>query len=292
MTTRVLCPGDEAALERFLAPRADTSMFLRSNSRAVGLLHRQAPLHGTYLARFENEEIVGVAAHAWNGIVLLQAPPEHLAEVVRGAVAASDRVVTGFSGAWSQCVAARTALGLDDAPTLKCSREDLFALSLDALVVPDALARGEVLCRRVRDEEPARIDHLGAWRAEYSMETLGANDSPKLREDTRQDILRAVRAGALFVLEHEGRPVATSVFNASLPDSVQIGGVWTPPSLRGRGYARAAVAGSLLEARAEGVSRSILFTDVENEPARRAYRALGYRVIGDYALMLFAMPTR
>ena len=60
----------------------------------------------------------------------------------------------------------------------------------------------------------------------------------------------------------------------------------TPPELRRRGYARAVVAASLLDARAEGAERSILFTPVENIPAQRAYEALGYRHIGDYRLFL------
>ena len=46
------------------------------------------------------------------------------------------------------------------------------------------------------------------------------------------------------------------------------------------------VAASLLDARAEGVGSSILFTGVENVPAQRAYEALGYRHIGDYRLLL------
>ena len=64
------------------------------------------------------------------------------------------------------------------------------------------------------------------------------------------------------------------------------GGVWTPPELRGRGYGRAAVAASLLDARADGVGRSILFTGDDNVPAIKAYAALGYRLIGDHRILL------
>ncbi len=77
------------------------------------------------------------------------------------------------------------------------------------------------------------------------------------------------------------------MFNARLPDCVQIGGVYTPPARRGHGYARAAVAGALLEARDAGATRSILFTGEHNAAARAAYLALGYRVIGDFGLVLF-----
>ena len=90
------------------------------------------------------------------------------------------------------------------------------------------------------------------------------------------------------MLEAGGEPVAMSGFNATLPDCVQIGSVWTAPELRRRGYARCAVAGSLLEAREAGVSRSILFA--ESPHAKRAYEAIGFRRIGDYGLVLFDGP--
>jgi predicted GNAT family acetyltransferase len=46
------------------------------------------------------------------------------------------------------------------------------------------------------------------------------------------------------------------------------------------------VATSLLDARAEGVRTSILFTGEGNIPAQKAYEALGFRCIGDYRILL------
>jgi predicted GNAT family acetyltransferase len=54
--------------------------------------------------------------------------------------------------------------------------------------------------------------------------------------------------------------------------------------LRGRGYAKAAVAHSLLIARERGASRAVLFT--ENPSAARTYEAVGFRRTGDYSLVL------
>jgi predicted GNAT family acetyltransferase len=82
-----------------------------------------------------------------------------------------------------------------------------------------------------------------------------------------------------------GAPVSLSAFNASLPDIVQLGGIYTPPELRGRGYARVAVAASLLAARERGAERAILFTS--NPSAARAYEALGFQRTGSYAVILF-----
>src|SRR6266851_7669584 len=71
---RVLQPGDETALDAFLVDHTDTSMFLRANARAAGLIDRGAPLEATYVAALEGGRITGVAAHCWNGMVLVQAP--------------------------------------------------------------------------------------------------------------------------------------------------------------------------------------------------------------------------
>ena len=44
---RLLRPGDEAALEAFLLPRVESSMFLVGNLRSSGLVDRGQPNEGT-----------------------------------------------------------------------------------------------------------------------------------------------------------------------------------------------------------------------------------------------------
>ncbi len=97
---------------------------------------------------------------------------------------------------------------------------------------------------------------------------------------------RSLAEGWTWLLEEAGQPVACTSFNTAIPEAVQVGGVWTPPELRGRGYARCIVAASLLDARNEGAKQAILFTGETNFPAQKAYLALGFRLIGDYRIML------
>jgi predicted GNAT family acetyltransferase len=101
-------------------------------------------------------------------------------------------------------------------------------------------------------------------------------------------VLRAIEHDNAWLLLDRGKPVACSFFNARVPDTVQVGGVYTPPGLRGRGYGRAAVAGSLATVRLQGVRRSVLFTDKDNASAHAAYEALGYRIAGEYGIILLA----
>jgi len=283
---RLLRPGDEAALDTFLARHADTSMFLRSNARSAGLTDRGQPMQATYVAVLDGERIRGVAAHCWNGMVLVQAPDAADAPAVaREAVRRSRRTVTGFSGPWSQVVAAREALGLGAAPTTKDSRDELYVLDLTRLVVPPELASGTLRCRHPTQSE---LELLADWRVRFAVEALGATDGPDLRQASTDDVRLQHDRGTDWLLLAGAAPVSYSVFNAMLPDIVQIGGVWTAPEFRGRGYARSVVAGSLLSARKQGIERAVLFADPTNEAARRAYLFLGFRIVGDYGLVLLA----
>src|SRR5947207_9792880 len=117
-------------------------------------------------------------------MVLVQAP-DQVAALAHDAVRRSRRAVTGFSGRWPQVVAARAALGLAAAPAVQDSRDDLYALDLDRLVVPKPLASGEVRCRH---PEPEELDLLVQWRASFAVESLGATDGPDLRRASQADV--------------------------------------------------------------------------------------------------------
>jgi RimJ/RimL family protein N-acetyltransferase len=282
---KTLSLGDEAKLEDFLEPRAADSMFLRSNARLAGLVDRGKAFEGTWVAAVENGTVTAVAAHFWNGMLILQAPaPETREAVARAAVARSGRELKGMPRPRAQLEATRRVHGLTARAAALDSREDLFSLDLADLRVPGSLSSGRVECRPPRGEE---LEMAARWRVEFSVEALGRAGGEDALAVARADIARLRDLGSQWILLEDGRAVAYSAFNARLPDVVQIGGVWTPLELRGRGYARAVVAGSLREARRDGASRAILFTGVENVAARRAYEALGFRVIGDYGLIIF-----
>jgi hypothetical protein len=236
---RVLAPGDEAALARFFEAHPHTTLFLQNNVRKGGLVDRGAVYQASYAAAFEAGAITALANHCWNGNVLLEAP-RHLAAVARAAVRASGRPVSGILGPRAQVVAARAALGLDDAAAYMDSTEDLFALALDQLRVPEPLAHGGWLCRKPHDHELAML--IG-WRHDYRHQHLREAPGEALVAKCREEIERHHAEDEHFLLERGGEPVAYAAYNAALTTCVQIGGVWTPPPLRSQGFARAAVAG-------------------------------------------------
>jgi GNAT superfamily N-acetyltransferase len=280
MNIRILDNSDRQALEHFLKSHRDSSMFLRANAQRVGLVYRDAPYHALYCGALEAKQIIGVIAHAWNGMVLLQCPGE-IGELARKCISWSGRQITGFAGPAKQVRRARIALEFANVPTRMDEEEWLYALDLCELQVPESLQSGSITCRPPLPEER---DLLCRWRFAYDIETLGSSDSDETRNRSAAALDRQIADGNAWVALRNGEPVSLSAFNATLPDIVQLGGIYTPPEHRGRGYAKASVAASLIAARQRGASRAVLFTG--NPSAARSYEAVGFRRMGDYGLVL------
>jgi predicted GNAT family acetyltransferase len=285
-TIRILRPGDEAAVEAFLLPRVEASMFLIGNLRSRGFTDSGQAYEGTYAGAFEAGRIVGIVAHYWNQVLVFQASA-HLEALWRAAIRTSGRPIGGLIGPSDQVDVVKETLDVAESNLQMDETEKLYSLKLDELIVPGDLDSGVVQGRRM---EPQDLELLTRWRVAYALEALGEEDTPRLRERTRASMERSLKEQRTWVLEHRGEPVACSSFNTAIKEAVQIGGVWTPPELRSRGYGRAVVAASLLDARAEGVTTAILFTPEDNIPAQKAYEALGFRHIDSYRIVLFRSP--
>jgi RimJ/RimL family protein N-acetyltransferase len=68
---------------------------------------------------------------------------------------------------------------------------------------------------------------------------------------------------------------------------VRVGPVYTPPGLRGKGYAGAVTCAVSQAARDAGASRVLLFTDLANLTSNGLYQRLGYEPVEDRAIWSF-----
>jgi GNAT superfamily N-acetyltransferase len=178
----------------------------------------------------------------------------------------------------------RQALGLAGAPATLEDVEDLYALDLDGWVMPPGLTADAVTCRSPLESER---ELLHAWRHAFEAEANGRNtDDALVRAQSDAWVDEQIAGGVAFVAVFLGTPVSYCAFNAVLPEIVQIGGVYTPPDRRGRGYAKTVVAHGVSVARQRGAERVVLFTN--NPNAARSYEAVGFRRAGDYQVVLFA----
>ena len=284
---RPLTPRDRPVLEAFLDGHRASSMILRANLFNSGIENGPEPFQGIYTGAFSGDVLTDVVAHYWNGNVVLQAPTRPV-ELALAVARESGRPVNGLLGPWPQVRAVEPELDLDRTRLGKVVPEYLYGLDLTDLAVPESLSSGRVVYRYARDADLAT---LVPWRRDYDLFTMGFPDHT-IDDAANRDFLAAmIEARHLWVLEEAGRMVSMTSFNATLPDMVQVGGVFTPVEWRGRGHGRAVVAGSLLDARADGVAEAILFTEAENYPAQRAYEALGFERIGDYGMVMLDPVT-
>ena len=280
--------GDERLLENFLAEHAESSMFLRSNLRNSGLSFADRAFHGDYLAtRSRAEAVTGVLAHYWNGNVMVQAPDPAschlLADAFRRRVV---RPIAGLQGPTEQVDALLPALDLCNASFALFADDGLFVVERAGLIKPALLKDQSVEMAAAAE---ADRETLRRWVIDYEREALGRDLNDKLEAEVDQRVQRFNERADWWVLRIGGRPVAMSAFSARLPDTVQVGLVWTPPENRGKTYARAIVALTLERAFAGGVERAILFTD--NPAAKRAYAAIGFRRCGSYRLAILREPV-
>jgi len=207
-TIRVLQPSDEDALEGFLQPRIASSMFLLGNFRQAGLIDRGRLLQGTYVGAFDDDRLIGVVGHFWNGSLIPQAPLQHLDDLWRAAVAESGRAVSGIVGPYDQAEAIRVALGFDDPGRFKLNTaETLYQLALSDLALPTVMDDDRMSVRRAwLDDE----DLMTEWRVAYSVEVLGERESDELWRMSRDRVRHAIRNGHMWVLDDDDDLVSCS----------------------------------------------------------------------------------
>lgn len=271
--------GDEALIEGYLAKHFATSMFMRGNLRDFGIGNTEAAYGMRFFIR-ESDEITGIGGVGNGGAVMLQAErdfAEFVAHMRAALPVGFKPIVT--TGAPEIVAAIMAGFDLAETPTKMNDIEPLFLLRRSDLEQQDM----QGFCLRPSTMEDLPL--LTKWNHAYNMEVLGADDSLESRDETFAAAKQTIEHGRQRLLLKSGEVVAQTNFNASMPDAVQIGGVYTPPCGRGHGFARRAVAAHLDEAFAAGVENAILFS--ASEFASKAYRAVGFKEIGEYQIVLF-----
>ena len=268
-------PADLAEIDAFLSAHVTCAMFPLTNLRQHGMSGDDPQAQDLWLMR-EAGQVTDVLALTHAGMVLPVLPSatyDMAARVLAG------RKVTGIIGRQDWARGVEKACGLHGPYTLNRD-EPHFALDLPDLRLPEGTGQIAPLAQ-------APADTIKSWIHAYMIEAL---DTPKAQADTevftRYD--RYVAAGSHVVLMEGSQPLAMCGFNARLPLIVQVGGVYTPPALRGQGHARRAIGQHLAQARAAGVQRAVLFS--ASEQASNTYCALGFSQIGQWTLLLQANP--
>jgi len=122
------------------------------------------------------------------------------------------------------------------------------------------------------------------WWEQFVEEALPHEPAPD-----RQRIEQRLRSpGAGVVLwEDGGEVVSLCSFGGATPNGIRIGPVYTPPELRGHGYATTLTADVSAQLLAEGRTFCFLYTDLSNPTSNAIYERIGYVRVCDSRMIAF-----
>lgn len=269
-----------AEAKAFLERTPETSLFLLSNLRAFGTRLGESLYSGNFKGLEEHGKLAAIFCLTRGGGLLAQAGGRtDLARQIVHACAQEALPIRGVLGDWNVSKAIWDLLCADE--TLK-----------------ETLASKELMYRlRLGNEPPLHcVDGL-------SVRMLQADDHDQwqqLSEDFVNEVglpllgSRAQRKAA-FVrsagINHwwgafDGLKLVSIIGIIALHETTaQIGGVFTPPSLRRRGYSRAVLTKLLQDSRdVHHLDRLFLFTGEENSAARKLYESVGFETFGHFGL--------
>lgn len=194
------------------------------------------------------------------------------AEAVRalGAALATEPLLAGVGGFNARKADAQALAGAWGKPAAVAEETRLYRLA--GLVAPDPAPSG-----RARLAAEADLPLLMDWSAAFRRDAgvPGAPSEAGLRD--------RLAYGGLLLWERAGAPVSMAGFTRPIAAVSRVGSVYTPPELRGRGYAAGVTHAVSEAAYAAGACEVLLFTDLANPTSNGIYRRLGYTPVEDRA---------
>lgn len=115
---------------------------------------------------------------------------------------------------------------------------------------------------------------LQAWMPAFQAEANPYDPLP-----SKTEILRGARDGHITLWVDQGEPVAMAGICRWLRTAASITGVYTPPELRGHGYAGSVTAAAVGRIYAEGRDLVSLYTNMADPAANRCYEKIGFEKV-------------
>jgi GNAT superfamily N-acetyltransferase len=209
--------------------------------------------------------------------LLLTAVPAGVAGGLAAALA--GRPLSGVN-AYVEAAEAFAATWLAAAPGGQATEQRRLRLyRLGQLIWPDPAPDG---APRVAADADAPL--LADWFAAFAGEVHDTDAG----EDQAGAVRDKLSYGGVLMWEAAGRPAAFAAVTRQVAKMVRVGPVYTPPELRGHGYASAATAEVSRRARAAGAEEVLLYTDLANPTSNSIYQRIGYRAVEDRVVLAFS----
>lgn len=125
------------------------------------------------------------------------------------------------------------------------------------------------------------------WMRAFMREALNDDDEKRAEDNIVRRFGLPREKGGLCVWEVEGQVVSVVGYGGPTPNGLRVGPVYTPPELRGHGYASALTAAVSQQILDMGRKYCFLFTDLANPTSNHIYQTIGYRPVCDVDMVQF-----
>ena len=231
------------------------------------------PLRSLWLVRDAGEVVAAALRTAPYNLILAKPRSTAALAALAETVAVAEEIpgVTGtepeiheFAELWSQH---------SGVPGRVNMRQGVYALDQVELV-PSVSGSARVATQHDRDLA------LRWWIA-FGDEVLHEGGPGRERAEASLDHKLSDPASGILLWEDGGEPVSLAGWGGPTPNGIRIGPVYTPPELRGRGYATAVTAELSQRQLDGGRSFCFLYTDLANPTSNAIYERIGYRRVCD-----------
>jgi predicted GNAT family acetyltransferase len=118
---------------------------------------------------------------------------------------------------------------------------------------------------------------LENWSLRFSNDCGLGDDLAKAKEYAAS----AIKYKTRYLWELDSKPVSMAGVGGNTPNGIRVSWVYTPPELRGKGYASALVA-TLSQAQLDaGKKLCFLYTDLANPTSNAIYQRIGYKKVSE-----------
>jgi hypothetical protein len=238
----------------------------------------KSPIFGWWAGHHQSEppQVTGAFIHTPSfPLLVTSVPAEAAADLAAKTLAGRpvvgvnsyDETAAAFAAAWRE----RTGCRVDVHRRMRLYR-------LAELSWPDPRPAG---APRIATEADAAL--VTGWFSAFAAEVDEAANV-----DQAAAARDRISYGGVTLWETDGTPAALAGVTRRVAGMVRVGPVYTPPELRGHGYASTVTAEVSRAALADGADEVLLYADLANPVSNSVYQRIGYRQVEDRVVLTFS----
>lgn len=275
--------SSEQEMCQFLKEQEDYTLFLLNNFENYGATLTQEPFSGNYKLIRDVNKIIAVFYLNRNGTLLIETTiHEPLFDVILHACQQELTPLKGVIGNWTFCKPFWEYL-----KAKKIIQTEIFT-SKEILYNIDLTIKEYSPQPNVRLLKDSDYDQWKPLRLDYIIEQGTPHDLSD--HQLKELFLDRVKKKIIWGFFLQNKLVSVADLNAKTSDLGQVGGVYTQPNFRQKGYSKSVMQQLMVDAKnLLKIRKLIIFTGEKNFPAQKVYQSLGASQVGYYALF-FGKP--